>query len=273
MKTFVVDVASSLRRKRVLNSITSNACTNCKRAKEKFESRAPFTTMLERLANVSPALGTAQCDGQKSACKRCMNRGQKDDCEYELHTKTQKEAMIREIKDLREKNNWVDMILKAIRTDERNEIIQCLRNGEFYGTISQSLRNIPFPGFTQLSLKSQLQLTKAVAEYGLEWDGERNAGSLLPGSGWTKVTSNEDLIDHLLALYFTWIHPGIESRTGLEVDIAVKGRGRRDGCVGKVYSLVRGVDLLGGRADGVEYCKAGGLAVVMRALGGWGGRT
>ena len=115
--------------------------------------------------------------------------------------------MIKEIKDLREKNSWVDLILKAIRTSEGGEIIERLRNGESYETISQSLRTNPFPGFPSLSPNSQLQLTRAIAEYGMDMEGERTAGNLIPGHGWTSVTHNQDLIDHLLALYFTWVHP------------------------------------------------------------------
>ena len=136
-----------------------------------------------------------------------MNRGQEDDCSYELHTKTQKVAMIQEIKELREKNTWVDLILKAIRTSEGGEILKRLKNGETYDVISQSLERPPFPGFSSLSPKSQVQLTKAIAEFRMDLEGERNAGDLVEGHGWTNVTHNEDLIDHLLALYFTWVHP------------------------------------------------------------------
>ena len=125
-----------------------------------------------------------------------------------MHTKLQKEDMIREIRELREKNNWVDQILRAIRTDDHaHEIIKRLRNGESYETISRSMNRPPFADFPQLSPKSQVQLTKAIAEYELDLQGERNGGNLLPGSQWTNVTSDQELIDHLMALYFTWIHP------------------------------------------------------------------
>ena len=53
----------------------------------------------------------------------------------------------------------------------------------------------------------QVQLTKAIAEYDLDLEGERNAGDLPPGSRWTNITSDNDLIDHLMALYFAWVHP------------------------------------------------------------------
>ncbi|MCJ1320984.1 hypothetical protein MMC15_006325 [Xylographa vitiligo] len=115
--------------------------------------------------------------------------------------------MIQEIKELREKNTWVDLILKAIRTSEGGEILKRLKNGETYDVISQSLERPPFPGFSSLSPKSQVQLTKAIAEFRMDLEGERNAGDLVEGHGWTNVTHNEDLIDHLLALYFTWVHP------------------------------------------------------------------
>ena len=152
--------------------------------------------------------GSAQCDGARPTCLRCRGRGQSDECHYEMHTKMQKEDMIREIRDLREKNNWVERILRAIRTDDHGpEIIRRLRSGQSYETISQSMNRPPFADFPQLSPNSQVQLTKAIAEYELDLQGERNGGNLLPGSQWTDITSDAELIDHLMALYFTWIHP------------------------------------------------------------------
>ena len=136
-----------------------------------------------------------------------MNRGQEIECHYELHTKTLKRVMIREITELREKNTWVELILKAIQTSEGGQILKRLKNGETYQAISQSLERPPFPGFASLSPKSQLQITKAIAEFGMDLAGERNAGDLVDRHGWTNVTHDADLIDHLLALYFTWIHP------------------------------------------------------------------
>lgn len=125
-----------------------------------------------------------------------------------MHTKVHKEEMIREIKALREKNNWVERILSAIRNDgEGAAIIERLRKGESYEAISKSLNRPPLAEFAQLSPKSQTQLTKAIAEYAMDLEGERNAGNLMPGTSWTNVTDNNDLIDNLMALYFAWVHP------------------------------------------------------------------
>jgi len=125
-----------------------------------------------------------------------------------MHTKVHKEEMIREIRVLREKNNWVERILRAIRTDEDGAaIIERLRKGESYETISKTLKRAPFSELPRLSLKSRVQLTKAIAEYSMDMEGERNGGHLMPGTSWTNVTDNGSLIDTLMALYFTFVHP------------------------------------------------------------------
>jgi len=125
-----------------------------------------------------------------------------------MHTKMHKEEMIREIKSLREKNNWVERILRAIRADDDGAaIVDRLRNGESYEAISKTLNRPPFSELPQLSPKSRVQLTKAIAEYSMDMEGERNGGNLMPGASWTNVTDNENLMDTLMALYFTWVHP------------------------------------------------------------------
>lgn len=125
-----------------------------------------------------------------------------------MHTKLHKEEMIREIRALREKNNWVERILRAIRADEHGTaIIDRLRKGESYEAISKTLKRPPFSELPKLSPKSRVQLTKAIAEYSMDIEGERNAGNLMPGTSWTNVTDNSSLIDTLMALYFTWVHP------------------------------------------------------------------
>ncbi|MCJ1248761.1 hypothetical protein MMC30_005980 [Trapelia coarctata] len=119
-----------------------------------------------------------------------------------------KEEMIREIRALREKNNWVERILRAIRADDDGAaIIERLRNGESYEAISKTLDRPPFSELPQLSPKFRVQLTKAIAEHSMDMEGEGNAGTLMPGTSWSNVTDSESLMDTLMALYFTWVHP------------------------------------------------------------------
>lgn len=115
--------------------------------------------------------------------------------------------MIKEIRDLREKSTLVELIVKAIRTSEGPEVLRRVKNGESYGTISDSLQQPLFPGYPSMSAESRVQLIKAVAEYKMDMEGERYGGKLIEGHSWTNVTQRQDLIDHLIALYFTWVHP------------------------------------------------------------------
>ncbi|MCJ1474016.1 hypothetical protein MMC13_002674 [Lambiella insularis] len=115
--------------------------------------------------------------------------------------------MINEIKELREKNTWVDFIIKAIHTNEGPGILRRIKNGESYEGVSGSLKQPLFPGYSSMSIDSRVRLIKAITEFEMDMEGERDSGKLIEGHGWTNVTQNEDLIDHLLALYFTWVHP------------------------------------------------------------------
>lgn len=117
--------------------------------------------------------------------------------------------MVREIRDLQEKNNWVEHILRAISTDDSGtEVIQRLKNGESYRSVAQSLGRPPFPDIPDLSPKSQRQLSDALMDYDKDVASDRDSESGIRYDGeWTSVTSDHAFIDHLFSLYFTWVHP------------------------------------------------------------------
>jgi hypothetical protein len=125
-----------------------------------------------------------------------------------MHTKLRKEELVREVKQLRDRNSWVERILSAIRNDEQGAaIVERLRDGESYEAISKSLGRTPFPEFPTLTSQAQKELTRAIAEYSMDMEGERRADDVPPGAKWTPVTDDDDLIDCLIALYFIWVHP------------------------------------------------------------------
>ena len=117
--------------------------------------------------------------------------------------------MVREIRDLQEKNNWVEQILRAISTDDNGlEIIERLKNGESYRIVAERLGRPPFAEVEDLSPTSQRQLTHALMDYEMDTAGARDSESGIRHDGeWTSVTNDHDFIDHLFALYFTWVHP------------------------------------------------------------------
>lgn len=115
--------------------------------------------------------------------------------------------MVREIKDLKEKNTWIEQILAALVSNGHgSEVANRLRSGESYRTIAHSIgadADIP-----DLSPNSEQWLSEALMDYDMDSSGERDSETgLIHGRDWTGVTSNESLVDHLVALYLTWVHP------------------------------------------------------------------
>lgn len=138
-----------------------------------------------------------------------------NDCHYELHAKTAKEQMVREIQRLQkrnesleeekdnlgEKNDWIEQIMSSLKEDsQRTEIIRRLKQGETHQAIAEWLGR-PLTAVTNLSESSKLQLSEAIEEY------HRGLIDNQDPRYWTNVTMDVDMIEHLIALYLTWIHP------------------------------------------------------------------
>ncbi|KAI9879267.1 MAG: hypothetical protein M1830_009068 [Pleopsidium flavum] len=178
--------AGGSKRRRAPKSVTPNACTNCKKAK-------------------------AKCDGMKPICSRCRSRKGEGTCRYEVHVNTAKEEMVREIRDLREKNDWVERILRALRSDKASkEVIDCLRQGESYQSIAEGLRQGILADVLSGSPTAGRQLSEAFVDFEMNAASDQSLGAgmyLKDGTRWTNVTTDDTLVDHLLALYFTWLHP------------------------------------------------------------------
>ena len=103
---------------------------------------------------------------------------------------------------LEEKHDWDEQIIRALKDDgQGDEIILRLKRGETYQSIALWLSSLSSTDI-RLSPTSSHHLTQVVAEY------HRNAvkGADHPRH-WTSVTSDTVLIEHLIMLYFTWIHP------------------------------------------------------------------
>ena len=118
--------------------------------------------------------------------------------------------MVRKIKDLQEKDNYVEHILSALRYDRKTaEVLDRLRGGESYQSIAELLGEPPIPGIpSDISPSCQLKLTKTIRDYQIDAAHERDPDSgLIKDGHWTNVTYDTDLIEHLFALYFTWAHP------------------------------------------------------------------
>ncbi|KUJ10509.1 uncharacterized protein LY89DRAFT_596406 [Mollisia scopiformis] len=165
---------SASKRRRVPESVTRNACLNCKKAR-------------------------AKCDGKKP-CKRCATRLETSDCIYEIHIKHAKEELVKQIKELKAKDHLSEQILQALSTDEKvSDILERLKKGETYESIVEWLGRSPVDDLETLSPRESQHSTFDASDH--EMGG-------VPGTTtWTTVTANQAVMDHLLQLYFAWVHP------------------------------------------------------------------
>ncbi|MCJ1389446.1 hypothetical protein MMC18_002303 [Xylographa bjoerkii] len=152
------------------------------------------------------------CDGAQPVCGRCVSRHVQRECRYDLHIKTQKQEMIHKIHQLESSYSYIEQIIRALSSDENGEdIINRLRNGQSYQSVAESLGQSPLgslSGLGNLSPTSQRNFTMAINDYDKDATRERgmNTGPF-SGGEWTTVTTDHTLINHLLTLYFTWVHP------------------------------------------------------------------
>ena len=133
-----------------------------------------------------------------------------------MHTKTAKEQMVREIlrlqtktehlegvkNTLEEKNNWIESIMASLKDDgQGSEIINRLKRGESHEAIAHWLGR-PLPQeVTSLSPNAERSFKSAIETY------HRDLVENQDPRYWTNVFLERDLIEHLIKLYFTWVHP------------------------------------------------------------------
>ncbi|KAH6667253.1 hypothetical protein B0J14DRAFT_677059 [Halenospora varia] len=165
--------AASSKRRRVPESVTHNACLNCKKARTK-------------------------CDGKKP-CKRCATRVETSECIYEIHIKHVKEELVKQIKELRAKDHSTEQILHALSTDKKvPEILDRLKNGVAYETIVEWLGRSTVEDYETMSPRESQHST---------FEPEDHEMSGLPATSWTPIISDSAILDHLFQLYFAWVHP------------------------------------------------------------------
>ena len=103
---------------------------------------------------------------------------------------------------LGERNNWIEKIMRSLKDDGQGiEIIQRLKRGESHKTIAEWLGR-PLSGEMQdMSPITEIRLTEAIEQYHRELVESHDPRY------WTNVTADVVLIEHLVTLYLTWIHP------------------------------------------------------------------
>lgn len=183
-----------------------------------------------------------QCDGiRPHPCSRCQKRDLT--CVYQLHIKSHKDELIREIeglsrekkeledeyrdiseahaglqsenRDLQESSFSSNIILETIsKNGHDKEIVARLRAGESHQSIADWLiKQLQIEKSIDILPQSRRGLLEVVKRYENEY---KYADGLLANETsdqdntkiiWTNVSSSRTLIRHLFDLYFTWIHP------------------------------------------------------------------
>ena len=179
------------KRRRVAGSITANACTNCKKARTKVIF--PSDSFLITITLTSVAF--LQCDGAKPTCRRCFERSWRD-CSYEVHAKTVKNLMLREIRQLQRKNEdleqqhkallqkhaRVEQFVETLKDDRRfTVVVDRLRRGDNLRSIAQWLGRSTVCNSEVLSPAAEADLTAAVELHHRDLGDKPSVGQLSPG--------------------------------------------------------------------------------------------
>ncbi|MCJ1284531.1 hypothetical protein MMC26_003864 [Xylographa opegraphella] len=71
---------------------------------------------------------------------RCARRGESSACRYEADTRSQKEAMVEEIRELRRRYSRAERILRQVSGEGGEGTVHALRRGDSYEEIDRGLR-------------------------------------------------------------------------------------------------------------------------------------
>ena len=118
-------------------------------------------------------------------------------------------------RELQETTEWLNIILETIRQDGHDrEIIARLRAGETHQGIADWLiGQVQVQKSITLSGPSRKGLLNVVRGFEKDYRTEDNIRRIESGQSnkpeiiWTQISDSSTLIQHLLDLYFTWVHP------------------------------------------------------------------
>ena len=103
---------------------------------------------------------------------------------------------------LEEEKTGIERIIASLRNDDQGpEIIRRLKRGESHQTIAAWLGRPMAHGTSSLSPTAARNLDSAIANYHQNFIEDHDPRY------WTNVSMDRDLIEHLVRLYFAWVHP------------------------------------------------------------------
>lgn len=135
-----------------------------------------------------------------------------DQCHYEVHVKTAKEEMVRRIKSLEQQNAELQgsmrAIVEALKNSERGpEAIARLRAGQSYQELVAWLGDTAVSDVGRLSPGSETRLLDMAHDYDDSMRTETGSSSPEADTRSRWSFASPQLTDHLLVLFFTWVHP------------------------------------------------------------------
>ncbi|KAL2073461.1 hypothetical protein VTL71DRAFT_10785 [Oculimacula yallundae] len=173
------ETSTPVHRRRGSAYVIQNACRECKRRKTK-------------------------CDGN-DPCGKCEINGATT-CHYDVPVNASKEVLRTTIRELQKYRQMSEDVFTSLGSgDSRILILQALQDGSTLESIWKRLNESIADGQSRLDVernKDDIEQAREVVEYTRQDTEEEQ-----DGEPWTRVTSNDAFIEHLLSLYFCWEYP------------------------------------------------------------------
>lgn len=165
---------------------------------------------------------TFQCSGRPAPCRACHNIGV--DCAFDLSLDLRRKVAQRRTIGEREYYRHVLLsLLNALRSSEPariNELVNFIRGSASMSRIATALTDttIGLEDFSSVDLYENPSMEDAILNL-LPPSGSCSEPRItlenlvdiplfqVPAKPWTNVTDDDDLVSHLVSLYFTWDHP------------------------------------------------------------------
>ena len=163
----------------------------------------------------------SKCDGTVPHCSTCT-AVYKTPCTYDIDSDHRRKAALkRDIQALKEQNGALGHIIAGIKggTDsDVSELVQAIRAGEDLESIAEGLKREPGVSGEESEVKNPegglsmdergvSKLFGHTSNLGLVTHQDNPISKQTKTDVWTKVTNDSELVNHLLNLYFCWVHP------------------------------------------------------------------
>ena len=168
-----------------------------------------------------------QCDGAVPACSTCT-AVYRTECNYDADSDhRRKGALKRDIQSLQQQNDALDVVVASLRSlpeAEAISLLHSLRNDASPETLASALRSdVRLPhSFAPQTLEADLARqispastssrfeSKTISRESSTDESQSLSGTATPmetAATWFRTPQDAEFVEHLLNLYFCWIHP------------------------------------------------------------------